>query len=87
MDARSVVLNTELGVYFESSKYATYLSDILEEKAILRCYQLQLTDDDNLEWVTFEDGQKITFFVEPETGILQRLMTRLFSTFVPERQL
>ncbi len=87
MDARSVVLNTELGVYFESSKYATYLSDTLEKKAVLKCYQLQLTEDDKLEWVTFEDGQKITFFVEPETGILQRLMTRLFSTFVPERQL
>lgn len=34
-----------------------------------------------------ESGQEVTFSVEPETSILQRLITRLFSIFVPERQL
>lgn len=50
IDARSVVLNTELGAYFESPEYATYLSNAIKEKGIAICYQVMLTDKDNLEW-------------------------------------
>ena len=87
MDARSVVLNTELGVYFESPKHALLLSNRLDKHVLSKCYQLQLTDDDNIRWVTIENGEKVTFGEEPETTGLQRFTTKLYSIVVPESQL
>ena len=87
MDARSVVLNTELGVYFESPEHATLLSTKLDKGVLLKCYQLQLGKKGHIEWITIDDGEKITFYKEPKTTFLQRFTTKLLSIVVPESQL
>jgi putative cardiolipin synthase len=87
LDARSVALNTELGVFFESPKYAQTLAEAFEQRAMLKGYRVLLTDDGDMKWVTLENGKEVSFIVEPETGFWKRFSTEFLSIFVPESQL
>lgn len=87
LDARSVALNTELGVFFESPGYARQLAGAFDERIIHKAYRVILTDDDELQWVTLEDGKQVIFDVEPETGFWTRFGVGIMSIFVPESQL
>lgn len=86
MDGRSVSLNTELGVYFESESYADYLYTHFDEIAFEYGYRVTWHND-ALQWQTLEDGQLVTYKVEPETSWVKRTTNTFFSWFVPERQL
>ena len=87
LDARSVALNTELGVYFESPEYARLLTEQFEKYAMIKAYRVLLTDDGELEWLTLEDGKEVRFDNEPETGFWKRFSTDFLSIFVPESEL
>lgn len=87
LDARSVALNTELGVYFESPEYAKLLSEGFEKKALVKGYQLILNENGDMRWLTMEGGKEVQFTKEPETGFWKRFTTGFMSIFVPESQL
>jgi putative cardiolipin synthase len=87
LDARSVALNTELGVYFESLEYGALLDQTFDAKAMIKGYRVVLTDEGELEWLTLEDGKEIRFDHEPETSWWKRFSTDFLSIFVPESQL
>ena len=87
LDGRSVALNTELGVFFESPHYAQMMAKGFDQNAMIKAYQVVLTDDEELQWVTLEDGKKVRFDVEPDTGFWKRFGTDFMSIFVPESQL
>ena len=87
MDARSVVLNTEMGVYFESPQYAKEIAENIDKQAMVKAYRVMLTDNDSLQWHTLEDGKEVQFNSEPETSIFQRIKINLLSLIVPESQL
>lgn len=87
LDARSVVLNTELGVYFESPEYGALLEKVFDANAMTKGYRVLLNDDGELEWVTLEDGKEVRFYEEPETSFWKRFSTDFLSIFVPESQL
>jgi cardiolipin synthase C len=87
LDARSVVLNTELGVFFESPTYAQQLDDAFEQQAMHKAYRIEVVDGDELQWVTLENGKQVMFDVEPETGFWTRFGVGFMSIFVPESQL
>jgi putative cardiolipin synthase len=87
LDARSVALNTELGVYFESPKYANLLVDTFEKNAMTKGYRVLLTDEGELEWLTLQDGREVRFYHEPEAGFWKRFSADFLSIFVPESQL
>ena len=87
LDGRSVALNTELGVFFESPHYAVMMAKAFEKRAMTKAYQVLLTDDGELQWVTLENGKELHFDVEPETGFWKRFGTEFMSIFVPESQL
>ena len=87
LDARSVALNTELGVYFESPEYGSLLVEAFDETAMTKGYRVLLTDEGELEWLTLEDGKEVRFDVEPETSWWKRFSTDFLSIFVPESQL
>lgn len=86
LDARSVALNTEMGVFVESPKYATMLGEAFDEKALINAYRIELNND-ALEWVTLENGNEVRFDVEPETSFWTRFSTDFLSIFVIESQL
>ena len=87
LDARSVALNTELGVYFESPEFSSFLSQRFDEVSNILGYHVVLDEDGYLEWVTFEDGIEVRFDKEPETSFWKRFSTGFLSIFVPESQL
>ena len=87
LDARSVALNTELGVFFESPKYAQMMSDAFKQRVMKKAYRVVLTKEDELQWVTQENGKEVRFDVEPETGFWKRFGVGFMSIFVPESQL
>ncbi|MGC2049489.1 MAG: phospholipase D family protein [Gallionella sp.] len=87
LDGRSVALNTELGVFFESPKYAQMLAEGFEQRAIQKGYRVILNDKRDLQWVTLENGKEIRFDHEPETGFWKRFSAGFLSIFVPESQL
>jgi len=87
MDARSVVLNTEMGIYFESPQYAQEIAESIDKQSMVKAYRVVLTDKDLLQWHTLEDGKEVQFNSEPETSIFQRIKINLLSLIVPESQL
>lgn len=87
LDPRSVELNTEMGVVFESPELAGNLNEVFEQDLLNHAYRLDLDDDGDLNWTTSENGRKIRFDQEPETGWWQRLSTRVMSVFVIESML
>ena len=87
LDARSVALNTEIGVFIESPEYAALLVEGFDQHAMTKGYRVLLTDDGELEWVTLEDGKEVRFDTEPETGFWKRFSTDFLSIFVPESEL
>jgi len=87
LDGRSVALNTELGVFFESPQYAQMMAAAFDKNAMIKAYRVVLTEEGELQWVTLEDGKEIRFDVEPETGFWKRFGAGFMSIFVPESQL
>lgn len=87
LDGRSVALNTELGVYFQSEKHAQMLSDAFKSRVIHKAYKIELDETGNLVWITIEDEKEVRFDREPETGWWKRFSTDFLSIIVPESQL
>ena len=86
LDARSIALNTEMGVFFESPGHAKMMSKAFDEKGLIKAYRVELKDD-QLEWVTLENGKKVSYDVEPDTSWWKRFSTGFLSVFVIESQL
>ncbi|KPJ91617.1 MAG: hypothetical protein AMJ53_11255, partial [Gammaproteobacteria bacterium SG8_11] len=87
LDARSVALNTEMGVYFESPEYAKMVAKSFDEKAMLKTFKVELDEDNDLVWVTQENGSESRFNKEPNTSWWTRFTTGFLSIFVIESQL
>jgi len=87
LDARSVALNTELGAFFESPRYAGWLAEAFEQRVMEKAYRVELDEHGRLRWVTRVDGREVSVDHEPDTGFWRRLGAGVLSIFVPERQL
>ena len=88
LDARSKILNTELGAYFESPDNARRLAEIFDQQIMFVAYRVQRDDDGELEWVTLDDdGQERRVDHEPDTTFWKRFKTGILSHIVPESQL
>ncbi|MFD2231334.1 phospholipase D family protein [Alkalimarinus sediminis] len=86
LDPRSILLNTEMGVYFSAPEYAEPISRTFDEKILTVAYKVTLQDDE-LFWETMQDGQLLHFNKEPDTGWWRRFSTGFLSWFVPEGML
>ncbi|WP_261389258.1 phospholipase D family protein [Ferrimonas balearica] len=86
LDARSVLLNTEIGVLFESPTYAQRLSDNVEANGLIKAYRLEL-EEDELRWVTLEADELVRYDTEPDTSWWDRFSNSVLRWFVPESQL
>ncbi|KPK55940.1 MAG: hypothetical protein AMS22_02855 [Thiotrichales bacterium SG8_50] len=95
LDPRSVALNTEMGVVFESPELAGRLGEAFDSDAGRQAYRVELKkipasesltgfDDWTLEWVTLEDGEEVRYAVEPETSWWQRFAVGFMSLFIVE---
>jgi putative cardiolipin synthase len=88
LDARSRVLNTELGAYFEAPEDARRLAGVFEEEIMLFAYRVELDQDGELVWYTATgDGDIQRVDQEPDTTFWKRFNTRILSPIVPESEL
>ena len=93
LDPRSVALNTELGVLFESQELAGALSEGFDRTIMNSAYRLELrpmpadeygSPQYALQWVTKENGKEVRYNSEPGTTWWQRVVTGFLSIFVIE---
>lgn len=95
LDPRSIALNTELGVLFESPELATALGDALDEIVAHNAYRLEIKtipakeyerdfDEYAIQWIAQENGKTVRYDVEPRTSWWQRFTAGFLSIFVIE---
>lgn len=97
LDPRSVDLNTEMGVVFESPELAGLLGESIDNKIDQQAYRLELkkvVPEDNdafneykLEWVTIEDGREVRYSEEPESSIWRKIGISFLTALPIESQL
>ncbi|ADN75469.1 phospholipase D/Transphosphatidylase [Ferrimonas balearica DSM 9799] len=86
LDARSAVLNTEIGVLIHNPEYAKKISADLDRLILDKAYQVTLEEGD-LVWVTRHDGEMVRFDREPDTSWWTRFSTGFMRYIVPEGML
>lgn len=96
LDPRSIALNTELGVLFESPELATALAEVFDKDLVQKAYRLELKtlpanvdeqrdfDEFAIQWISQQGGKTIRYDVEPNTSWWQRFMAGFLSIFVIE---
>ena len=75
-----------MGVYFESPEFAEPIAKDFDEKVIVKAFKVEL-DDDDLVWITQENGKERRFEKEPNTSWWTRFSTGFLSIIVIESQL
>jgi len=95
LDPRSVALNTEMGVLFESPELLTTVMDKYERELPQHAYRLQLItiaenesdsgfEETEIQWIGTEDGRQVHYNTEPDTTLWQRFVVNILSVFVIE---
>lgn len=88
LDPRSAVINTEAGLYIESTELAQMLTAYMAtgvEPA--NCYHVFLGSNGEILWETVNDSHKVHYRDEPETGFGRRFVTDLLKVLPIDSQL
>jgi putative cardiolipin synthase len=88
LDPRSAVINTEAGLYIESTELAKRLTDYMATGvAPENCYRVRLDPKGAIVWETERDGRRVRYRDEPETGFRRRLVANLWKLLPIDSQL
>jgi putative cardiolipin synthase len=88
LDARSALINTELGVRVESPEMVKALLDFYRIESSTGVYELKLQDDGRgIRWVGLRDGREVSEDTEPEYGAWLRFKLWLWSLVISEELL
>jgi putative cardiolipin synthase len=92
LDPRSVKLNTEIGVVFESPELGRMLADGMERAAKTSAWRLVLSTPESgssprIEWVAHEDGREVRLTSEPRVSAWRRFGVWFMSLLPIEAQL
>ncbi|WP_227369776.1 phospholipase D family protein [Halomonas sp. M20] len=78
-DPRSATLNTELGFLIEDVGLAQALHRTFNDKIPARAYQVKLSEENDLYWVSRVDGQNKRYDTEPNTSWWKRQSVKFFA--------
>jgi putative cardiolipin synthase len=84
LDPRSMDLNTEMGVLFDSPLLAEEVSSEFDGSVLERAYRVEFDENGDLIWRTYENGEQVTFEHEPEVGFFRRFSVKMLSFVVIE---
>jgi len=88
LDPRSAAINTEGGLYIESSKIAkevlAYMSGGVDPKS---SYKVMMDSQGKLIWTTETDGKKVFYHSEPEADVWKRFQSGFIEILPVELQL
>ncbi len=88
LDPRSANLNTEIGLYVESSELADRLKSFMDEGVSPgNSYRLELDESGKIIWITEEDGKVVTFESDPGSTAGQNVVSGIIASLPVEDQL
>jgi putative cardiolipin synthase len=93
LDPRSVSLNTEIGLVFETPDLAAQLASQLLAAVSGKTYHLVLVPEASgksarkIEWIEQDDGREVRYDTEPQAGVWRRLGVWFMSWLPIESQL
>lgn len=87
IDPRSIDINTEIGVVFDSAEFGSLTADNIEETIRRDCYRLALDADGDIVWTGREGGREVRYTSEPRAGLWRRFSTWFLSLLPIEGQL
>ena len=87
-DPRSMRLDTQNGIVIHSPQLATQAAWLFAQGiAPARTYRVTLLGDDDMVWVTEEEGKEVRYYQEPMSRFWQRLSLRCLFWLTPESML
>jgi putative cardiolipin synthase len=88
LDPRSAAINTEMGLFVESTELARQLIAYMDEGVLpYNSYRLTLDEKGDLVWSTQKDGIPVDYTQEPETTFWQRFTSGFIKMLPVEGQL
>jgi len=88
LDPRSAVINTEAGLYIESTELAKRLLDYMAAGvAPENCYRVRLDPKGEIVWETERGGRRVRYWDEPDTGFRRRFVANLWKLLPIDSQL
>jgi putative cardiolipin synthase len=88
LDPRSAAINTEAGIYVESSELARQVIEYMEEGvAPENAFRVLLDDDGDLRWVIEKDGFRLDYDKDPNSRWYERWAAGLIRFLPVEKQL
>ena len=88
LDPRSSDINTEATIYIENPELAEQVIAYMDEGVRPEnSYRVLLDEDDDLVWVTENEGHEIRYHKEPETSFWQRFVSGFIKILPVEGQL
>ncbi|QQE09508.1 phospholipase D family protein [Cupriavidus sp. ISTL7] len=86
-DPRSITQNTETGIIVRNERLAGQVAQLFSGAIGVNSWRLQLSEDDELQWVDGQGKQAVVLDTEPDTTWSQRFWIDLLAPFTPEELL
>jgi phosphatidylserine/phosphatidylglycerophosphate/cardiolipin synthase-like enzyme len=88
LDARSALINTEIGMGVDSPEMVKALLDFFRIESATGVYQLKLQEDGHgIRWVGLRDGREVSEDTEPEYDNWLRFKLWMWSLVISEELL
>jgi cardiolipin synthase C len=88
LDPRSAMINTEAGLYIESTELAERLTAYMATGVVpANSYRVLFDPNGEIVWETVKDGRTVRYQGEPETGFRRRLLAYLWKLLPIDSQL
>ena len=79
VDPRSANINTEMGVLINDDELARQLHETLDDNLLSQAYEVRLTDNNQLQWHTLENGEKVVYTSEPRVDFTDHIWLTIMS--------
>lgn len=79
VDPRSANMNTELGVLINDDELARQVHESLSDNLLSQAYEVKLTDNNQLQWHTIENGENVILESEPRVGFTDYVWLKVMS--------
>ncbi len=86
-DPRSILINTEMGIFIESERAGAGLAESVLESLSRKAYRVDLDEKGKLIWISDHQGQHEIHHSEPQAGWWRKMQVKLYGLLPIESQL
>ncbi len=79
VDPRSANINTEMGVIINDDELARQLHEALSDDLLGQAYEVKLIDNNQLQWHTIKEGEKVIYESEPRVDFTDHVWLTVMS--------